>query len=411
MKHFQSTIMNAYKLIFLAGLTGCGFGFKSLTPDSGFDIDTELDGDDGDNTNDTSDTSGQGDGPVPDDTQDTDDTPPNDGDFTLASITPVYGSTQGGTPLDITGGPFDTSAVVYIGDQQAPMLSQSNTQLQVTIPYTEAEGVVDITVEQTSGSQTLEDTFSYFQDGTGKTSAIGNITFEEYIGGYWNPTGQTEFGSAMATFIIPTDFHWWEFYTDQMDSCAADSYTYSGSLSGYDMQSSMLSFSGNTSINLSWNTTNGWYDNGSLSRTDIFNNGYYTLDPVATGSIKGMTMTQFMRASSPSTLTQPAITASQIPTITRNQTLRWQPSGATWIMFFFIVRTADQMNDEQRVNCIVVDDGNFTLDGSVFSAWPVDRVVDIYFTRAFEQNTRTPHNNGFARVVGQHMLHGAAISQ
>ena len=80
-------------------------------------------------------------------------------------------------------------------------------------------------------------------------------------------------------------------------------------------------------------------------------------------------------------------------------------------MFFFIVRTPDQMSDEQRINCIASDDGNFTLDGSAFSGWPVGRVVDVYFTRVFEQNTIMPHNNGIARIVGQHSLHGAAVSQ
>ena len=35
-------------------------------------------------------------------------------------------------------------------------------------------------------------------------------------------------------------------------------------------------------------------------------------------------------------------------------------------MFFFIVRFKDQMSDEQRINCIATDDGNFTLDGSAF---------------------------------------------
>ena len=45
----------------------------------------------------------------------------------------------------------------------------------------------------------------------------------------------------------------------------------------------MLTVTGNF-LNLSWNTTNGWYDNGTLSRADIFSNGYYTLEPIATGN-------------------------------------------------------------------------------------------------------------------------------
>ena len=57
---------------------------------------------------------------------------------------------------------------------------------------------------------------------------------EEWYGGYWNLSGQSEFASAMATFILPADFHWWEFYTGQMDSCSSDNCTYSGSISGYD---------------------------------------------------------------------------------------------------------------------------------------------------------------------------------
>ena len=80
---------------------------------------------------------------------------------------------QGGTALDITGGPFDSNAVVYVGGQQAPVLSQSSNQLQVTIPYTTTEGAVDITVEQDSSKR--EDAFAYFEDAAGKTSAIGNI--------------------------------------------------------------------------------------------------------------------------------------------------------------------------------------------------------------------------------------------
>ena len=88
----------------------------------------------------------------------------------------------------------------FVGGQQAPVLSQSSNQLQVTIPYTTTEGAVDITVEQDSGSQTLEDAFAYFEDATGKTSAIGNITLEEYIGGYWNQW-TIEFASLWLLYI------------------------------------------------------------------------------------------------------------------------------------------------------------------------------------------------------------------
>ena len=192
----------------------------------------------------------------------------------------------------------------------------------------------------------------YFEDATGKTSAIGNITFEEYIGGYWILSGQSEFASAMATLYCRPIFTGGSFTPVKWTARSSDSYTYSGSISGYDMQSSMLTVTGNTNINLSWNTTNGWYDNGSLSRADIFSNGYYTLEPIATGSIKvhdGSPVFEGVITIDPQSAGD---WCSQIPTITRNQTLLWQPSGASWVMFFFIVRSADQMSDEQRINCI-----------------------------------------------------------
>lgn len=389
-------------------LCGCGFGFKALTPDTAFVVDTEIDNDDDANdSDDTVDSNDSNDTGNPNDS----DTFVNDGDFSFGGLNPSYGSTFGGTVIEITGTDFDQSAVVYFDDQQASIIGLSGNSIQVTLPASIAEGAVDVTIEQSSGSQTLPGAFAYFEDATGMTSVIGAVSFEEYIGGYWNLTGQTEFASAMATFISPADFHWWEFFTGTMDSCSADSYVYGGNLSGYDIDSSMLSLAGNTNFNMSWNSIDGWFDNGSLTRNDIFNNGYYTLEPVSNGALKGMSIPQFIRASSPSSITQPAITGNIIPSISRNQTLIWNTTGASWVMFIFVIRTEDQMADELRVNCILTDDGNFTIDGSVFSSWPLNRIVDVYFTRVFEQNTVMPHSNGISRIVGQHMLHGAAVSQ
>ena len=85
-------------------------------------------------------------------------------------------------------------------------------------------------------------------------------------------------------------------------------------------------------------------------------------------------------------------------------------AGADWALISISVWNSDTTGYQETINCVVRDDGDFTVDGSQFTSWPTSRQVDIRFSYAFESTGTMPWDNTNSKMVGMYAIYGATIS-
>ncbi|MDG1483541.1 MAG: IPT/TIG domain-containing protein [Myxococcota bacterium] len=332
----------------------------------------------------------------------------------VTQITPPYGTTAGGSQVVIDGGPFDSSAVVYFGDEVAGISSISGSSITVITPEVTSESTRSVTVITDTHGGKLKNAFDYYQDGAGLAGAIGSIFIYDYVGNYWKGGGATE-GFAELTFVVPTDFHYWEFYAPTMDSCQpyGGSYAYGGELLVYELGVSALTVtpSSGTPTSLTWDEKSLFFRADSIAGNQYTKNAFYDLTALSGGALSGMAVNDILRAGGDVTVSQPAIQGNNPPDISRNQSFRWSSGSADWILIYMLMYDTKQQNIEQGIICVVADDGMFDISSSEFSSWPTGRRVDILFTPVREYNTILPHNDSESRIAGMYQMYGAGFSR
>lgn len=373
------------------------------------------------------------------DTQDTQDTTPTTGFLPnlITSVSPLYGSTNGGTDITIMGGPFTSDATVKIGGYNAVVRSNSGSMIRVSSPSSAVAVSSEIRVDMDDGYGISSDNFTYFTDALGNTSAIGVVTMIEYLGNYWqdsqgNPlTNGGKEGNVWTAFINPIDFHWWQYNTPILDTCArrgidanndgnyddvtgdgvvnsGDYYSFSGNLSVIDINASSITMQGVNPLTLSrqGNDPNSvqyyLYDSGSLDPAYVPDNGFFTL-MVESGYLKGLSVAQFARASRSLSPISPNLTS--VNSINRTQVFSWSPSSADWIEIRLYSRNTSGAIVSDII-CNVQDDGNFTIQ-NIHQNWTTNDTVYVTFSRVYESDVTLPHNDGISRMVGVYTVIGA----
>ena len=301
------------------------------------------------------------------------------------------------------GGPFPANVSVDFSGISATLINSTSSSLQVQAPNFPGESTADITISSSQGNQTSYAAFTYFQDGSNLTGAVGVLYYLTDTGGYWGSASQSISGGWL-TFVDPVDFHWWEFFTPAQENCTGSSYSYGGQFGVYDFGQSGINLG---SIYLPWDSTNYKFSSDNIS---IANNTTYSVTPFSTGLV-GFTVNNIARTSQSPIVYAPAISGPTVPYISRYQTFTWSPSGADWIYIRLARLDPFTLNYVDEVNCIAQDDGSFTIEGSQWASWPIEEQIDIYFSRVVEQTSLLPHNNSYGRIVGEYTLLGAAFSQ
>ena len=339
---------------------------------------------------------------------------PDLADLDITSISPAYGSTAGGSSVVIQGGPFDSSALVYFGEEVAGISNISGSSITAITPASAEEITKSVSVVTDTHGGKLKDAFDYYQDGTGLAGAIGSVFWYDYVGNYWKSTGGTS-GYAELTFIVPTDFHYWEFYVPTMDTCQPydGSYTYSGEVLVYDLDVSALTIapSSGSPTSMAWNESTLFFSTDPIASNQYTKNAWYDLQAPGSGFLADMAVEDILRTSGNVTITQPAIQGNNPPNIDRNQAFRWTAGDADWIVIYMLMIDASNTSIEQGIICVVSDDGAFDVNTNEWSSWPTGRQVNILFTPAREETTILPHNNSESRVAGMYQMVGAGFSR
>lgn len=339
---------------------------------------------------------------------------PDLADLDITSISPPYGTTAGGSSVVIQGGPFDSSALVYFGEEVAGVSNISGSSITAITPSVSAEGTRNVSVVTDTHGGKLKDAFDYYEDGTGLAGAIGAVFWYDYVGNYWKSTGGTS-GYAEMTFTVPIDFHYWEFYVPAMDTCQPydGGYAYSGELYIYDLDVSALTItpSSGSATSMAWDESTLFFATDPIAANQYTKNAWYDLQVPGSGPLADMAVEDILRTSSDVTITQPAIQGNNPPNITRNQSFRWTAGFADWIVIYMLMIDDSNTGIEQGIVCVVSDDGAFDVSTGEWSSWTPGRQVNILFTPVREETTILPHNNSESRVAGMYQMVGAGFSQ
>ncbi|MCB9762842.1 MAG: IPT/TIG domain-containing protein [Alphaproteobacteria bacterium] len=385
----------------LAGLTGC-FGLDFFAPDaavlddSGFidsgDADTDADSDvdsdsDADSDSDT-------DGPQ------------------IDYLDPYYGSASGGTDVLIIGGPFDSSTTVSFGGVPSTITNMTGTTLNARTP-SGAEGLVDLTVTNESGSTTEPEAFYYFEDGTGLSGTLGAVSWFEYVGGYWNGT-PTPFGSASWSLLVPANFHYWDYFAPSDDACASE-YSTSAQLSAYDLDLPTTQIrTGSRTITMTWEAQYlRWY--AEIAQVDFQANSTYELVELTDGAIPGFSLNPMATTPRSFTWIGPSGVTDNSATgatrLSRTQlALTWNSSDADKMLIQVGIVNAAGTDIDEWVTCVARNDGSFTVPSTVFTRWVAGRQLFIYLGAVVESGARLPTNNANSAVAGISWKIGAAFA-
>jgi hypothetical protein len=391
-------------------LSGCGLGLSAYSIDDSASVDEEDDdGGGGGNGGGGSDTglgnggggNGGGDNGGGDDgSQD---------DVAVTGLSPDFGTTAGGTVVEITGGPFDSSTEVYFGSTVGSVVSTTESLITVRTPSVSEEGLYSVSVRAAAGDGELESGFVYWTDGTGKNGTVGVVEFTEQVGDYWGTGGGgATFGNAAVYFVAPTEIEWFEVFAPTLDTCRNEaSYTFNGTIEIYDPGVSSIQLSGSRTMNLSWDSEYGYYAVDELTTSQWAANTTYDLQPMTGGGFPEVTVSSLASTAPTPTLYSPAITGSSIVDISPNPTFSWAATGADWVLITLGIWDSGGTGYQERIHCVARDDGSFRVDTGQFSQWPYSRQIDVYFGPARKATGTLPWNNAQSGVVGLTRIYGA----
>jgi hypothetical protein len=132
----------------------------------------------------------------------------------VTGLSPATGPAAGGTPVTIYGSRFGGTTEVDFGTHNAPILSVSDTEINVTSPYQLAPGIVDVQVKGPNGNSNTSgtaDDFVYTATTpvvTGLSPSSGTVaggTMVTISGNGFGGTSSVQFGSVYATILTVSD--------------------------------------------------------------------------------------------------------------------------------------------------------------------------------------------------------------
>ena len=354
------------------------------------------------------DTSVQEDSSVPQDTsQDTD--VPQGPPFEIQSLSPSFGPTTGGTELLLLGKDFPEDARVYIGGEEASLLSHTAEQIQLLSPSIDQEGSAAVQVQSTEGVVSMNNAFTYHKAEPNLTGFLAKLSHQATIGNYW--TQETQAASAKALFLRPIDLHWWQLITEEMDTCSLHDREDDFDIYPLDMETPFLEFHHDLlDVSLSFDAYYNIYTSDSLEFSLLPTNTFLSLSPLQ-GTLEGLRLMDAIQTSAPLALFEPILDGLVPTSLQSDQIFSWEPSGASWIEFRMVLLDPTDTSLVQELHCIAQDDGFFQMDRTLWTSWTSDLLVHVYVTRVIETNTTMPHNLSIARMAGYYTTIGAGYAQ
>ncbi|HCH66794.1 MAG TPA: hypothetical protein DFR83_28585 [Deltaproteobacteria bacterium] len=329
-------------------------------------------------------------------------------EIAIDTITPAYGTTAGGDTVTLTGGPFDTTAVVQLAGATAIVASASATELVVTTPATTEAGLAAVSVETTTGRGDRADAFRYWEDARGRYGLVGVVERAHHTGTYWDGGTPDDLHRATVYFTEPHQHRWYERFTPTLETCRSETATSEASFVFFDpgVAAITLQPSAGASLELVYDGMGFTAEAPEVtagSRYDLLGlGGILPSDDVAA--------VLDMPEAAPS-VSNPPISSTDNPFVSQFHTFQWTPTGADWVLIAMTIENSAADDGFETVFCAVNDDGEFDFDGSSFTGWSGNKQAIITVSAVYDQHEATlPWNQGLSSIAGMMTTVGMAAT-
>jgi len=327
---------------------------------------------------------------------------PSTGIFDVSAVRPAFGSDAGGSLVLITGGPFDRFATVFIGGEEAAVVSATSDALTVETPI----GVAGVTeLEVVSGGGVSTHSFRYWPDATGLVGLKGSVEFVDVVGDYW-ADGGFDRARAEIALVEPVAFESWEAFSPTFNSCVSDWALPSDT--PVDGLEEVTLVSADVRIDLE-SDADGFFGDQGVSPGES-----YDLEP--SGDWDGVVLDDLTEVPVGLQVQSPALDVNVPRQVERQFGIEWDRAAPADYVAIVLekshLETDGSLTIEQKVSCAVPDAGSFTVPGSVWREWTSGDVIAVSVGRVFEGNgVVLPHNNATAAVSGIYWVSGAVRAE
>jgi len=333
-------------------------------------------------------------------------------DIAVDTLDPVYGLLAGGDSVLITGGPFAADALVTFGGQPAELRTWKTDELRVMTPASSTSGWTEVAVSTSAGSGANSKAYRYFRDGTGQVGMVGLIERSHPLGALAS-TGDAGLGTV--AFIAPkAGTSWWLTQAPDWDTCRS-SYVPSLGWEYWDPGTTVLELEGRDGDHLpmAWDSVeqayNGIDGTGTLPVDRIVPGEIYDIFDFGGTELPTFSAAAVTEIPAGLTVTQPELNSTTLRLGATDLSFAWDTTNtADGIYLTLTLANATSGDQIEKVTCLAVDDGAFTVPSDVFTQWSSGLTLYMKIGRGLESSATLPLNNADIGVVGAYALLGAA---
>jgi len=322
----------------------------------------------------------------------------------LISVEPNVGTAAGDSEITITADPLDSGIQVLFGGKAAEVIEFNDGSVTVLTPAAENTGYVDIDVRTTTGEGTTANGFYYWPDGTGKIGAIGAMHWDDY---QLDISHYLDNGTLWFAFVEPTSITYDKLFSNgPLDTCVNGYQPPLHDIPVIETDGGSASFtSGAETISINYLVTEETFTRTLDGRHQWIDNASYTLEIPEDPPFPSLHLTNFAKMPDPLTLSGP--TEAQVGGVLPEGEfdITWDTLGTGDYVIIIADRQAIQSDSlvyQERVNCIVADDGLFRMNTDSWEAWNLyeGERLQLQVGRVREVDTLLPHNNSRSGMAG-----------
>lgn len=340
-------------------------------------------------------------------------------EYTIDSVTPDFAPAGVRTDVTITGGPFNPDNAdayqVYFGDERVRVLDVSETTIEVEVPVQTVTGYVDVEVADDDETAIAESAFRFYANGGGRTGAFGYLEILRHSTTLTWPTAGSDVARAFVVFNDgTTTISPWAMYAETLDTCRNGNPGIAVNPVALDDETLSLTGGGETLWMPRDLTTAGAY--GIEVPLEIANSAFDLAAATGSAEFPPFELDDAFWAANPIALSQPDFSTTSTPYTSQNGFyLNWTAGTMGWdrdsnsgeyIAAIITVYDANWSSEIERVTCAAIDDGQFRVIPSAFTAWTAGNNMVIQVGRVstydgtFEHNSSQPVLNSMEWTIG-----------
>jgi len=329
------------------------------------------------------------------------------GDIALVSLTPSSGPVTGGEQVDVVvTGVLSDAPVVHFGGVAAELVGVADGVIRVLTPVG-SQGFVDVSVTDQGRVAQLANGYQYFPDRRGFTTMIGDVWWRDELG----PTNMAV--SQGGAWVMPIDpvassYRDLIYGVGGMDQCQV---SVEPSLFGQTLNLSHIPLTrvdNGATYDLLYRFQTRDYS-ASLSNQDYVPGATYDLGPFEGGPWPSTLVSGAVELPLGLTVTAPAV--NDFWSLSDGDLLRWSHAANERGDFVVVhVETDSVFGSGEYVDCVVVDDGEFQFDTTLFDFWYFNTTVRLALGRVQVAQATVPFDGSSTQIAGIYWVSSVGVA-